>query len=171
MTVTPQRGIRDPQSGQSGFFHTDDGSLVIGQPHVEANWFPVNDHPLDKASYTVRMTVPEGLEVVVNGRLVDNRTRDGLTTWTWEAREPMAAYLATASVGQSAFNQYKAGRVSYLDAPDPDLVALVAEPRTGTGLAWSRAADSSDKRLTRTFTVPDDGAQLSFWLIRSTETK
>ncbi|MCU1515605.1 MAG: peptidase rane alanine aminopeptidase, partial [Pseudarthrobacter sp.] len=187
LTVTPQRGIRDgsrfttqvrydgvpetitDQSGQSGFFHTDDGSLVIGQPHVAATWFPVNDHPLDKASYTFRMTVPDGLEVVANGRLLDQRTRDGLTTWTWEAREPMASYLATASVGQWDFNEYQAGRINYVDALDPDLFDPVAEPRTGTNFAWSQAADSSYKRLTRTITVPAGGAQLSFWLTRETE--
>ncbi len=187
LTVTPQRGIRDgsrfitqvrydgvPETitelfGQSGFFHTDDGSLVIGQPHVAATWFPVNDHPLDKASYTFRITVPEGLEVVANGRLLDDRTRDGLTTWTWEAREPMASYLATASVGQWDLNQYRAGRINYLDALDPDLFDPVAEPRTGANFAWSQAVVSSYKRLTRTITVPDGGAQLSFWLTRDTE--
>jgi hypothetical protein len=187
LTVTPRRGIRDgrdfitqvlydgvpetitDQAGQSGFFHTDDGSLVIGEPHVAATWFPVNDHPLDKASYTFRITVPKGLEVVANGRLVDNRTRDGLTTWTWEAREPMASYLATASVGQWDFNEYEVGRIKYLDALDPDLFDPVAEPRTGTRFAWSQAADNSYKRLTRTITVPDGGAQLSFWLTRDTE--
>jgi hypothetical protein len=187
LTVSPQRGIRDGsdfitevlydgvpgtitnQFGQSGFFHTDDGSLVIGQPHVAATWFPVNDHPLDKASYTFRMTVPEGLEVVANGRLLDNRTRDGLTTWTWEAREPMASYLATASVGQWDFNQYQDGGINYLDALDPDLFDPVAEPRTGTNFAWSQAADNSYKRLTRTITVPGGGAKLSFWLARDTE--
>lgn len=187
LTVTPQRGIRDnsrfttevrydgvPETltdlfGQSGFFHTDDGSLVIGQPHVAATWFPVNDHPLDKASYTFRISVPEGLEVVANGRLVDNRTRDGLTTWTWEAREPMASYLATASVGQWDFSEYQVGRINYLDALDPDLFDPVAEPRTGTNFVWSQAADNSYKRLTRTIAVPAGGAQLSFWLARDTE--
>ncbi len=42
----------------SGFLHTDDGALVIGQPHVADTWFPVNDHPIDKASYTFEITVP-----------------------------------------------------------------------------------------------------------------
>ncbi len=187
LTITPREGIGDnsrfttqvrydgvPKTindpfGESGFFHTDDGSLVIGEPHVAATWFPVNDHPLDKASYTFRMTVPEGLEVVANGHLVDSQTRDGQTTWTWEAREPMASYLATASVGQWDFNKYQVGRINYLDALDPDLFAPVAEPRTGTNFAWSQAADSSYKRLTRTISVPDDGAQLSFWLARDIE--
>ena len=29
------------QFGRSGFLHTDDGALVVGQPHVAATWFPV----------------------------------------------------------------------------------------------------------------------------------
>ena len=41
--------IDDAELGCSGFIHTDDGALVVGQPHVAATWFPVNDHPLDKA--------------------------------------------------------------------------------------------------------------------------
>lgn len=188
LTVTPQRGIRkgshftaqvrydgipktiSDQYGQSGFFHTDDGSLIIGEPHVAATWFPVNDHPLDKAAYTFRITVPEGLEAVANGRLLGSRVQDGRTSWIWEAREPMASYLATASVGQWDFNQYQAGRVKYLDALDPDLFEPVAEPRTGTNFAWSQAANSSYERLTQTISVPAGGAQLSFWLSRDTET-
>ena len=56
-------------SSAPGFIHTDDGALVVGQPHVAATWFPVNDHPSDKAAYTFRVTVPEGLEAVANGAL------------------------------------------------------------------------------------------------------
>jgi aminopeptidase N len=116
LTITPKHFLRDdrlflttvrydgvPQTiedvfGVSGFFHTDDGSLVVGQPHVASTGFPVNDHPLDKAAYTFRMTVPEGLEVVANGRLVAETTRNGHTTWVSQQTEPMASYLATASV-------------------------------------------------------------------------
>ena len=43
----------DDAAGLSGFLHTDDGALVAGQPDVAATWYPVNDHPLDKASYTI----------------------------------------------------------------------------------------------------------------------
>lgn len=43
--------------------------LIIGEPDVASAWFPVNDHPADKASYTIKVTVPEGLEAVSNGRL------------------------------------------------------------------------------------------------------
>ena len=62
----------------SGFIHTDDGTLVAGQPHVAATWYPVNDHPLDKASYTFRITVPRGLQAVANGELEGVRHRGRL---------------------------------------------------------------------------------------------
>ena len=80
--------------GVSGFIHTDDGAIVIGEPHVAATWFPANDHPRDKASFTFQITVPAGLEAVANGVLLGTQTSGGWTTWTWDAVEPMATYLA-----------------------------------------------------------------------------
>ena len=61
--------LDEPALGQAGVFPTDDGALIVGQPHVADTWFPVNDHPLDKASYRFEVTVPRGLEVVANGCL------------------------------------------------------------------------------------------------------
>ena len=40
---------------------------VAGQPHGAATWYPVNDHPLDKATYTFRITVPAGCKAIANG--------------------------------------------------------------------------------------------------------
>jgi hypothetical protein len=187
LTVTPRRGIREGQHfstevayggtpeainaafGTSGFLHTDDGAVVAGQPHVAATWFPVNDHPRDKASYTFRISVPEGLEAVANGRLADTRTDDEWTAWTWEAEEPMASYLATVAVGEFDVDTYRSGQVRFSDALDPDLFGPLAAPQTGTALAWSQAADSSYKRLSTTISVPEAGARLSFSTYRLTE--
>jgi aminopeptidase N len=47
----------------SGFMATDDGAVVAGQPEVAAFWHPVNDHPIDRATYTFRVTVPDGVGV------------------------------------------------------------------------------------------------------------
>src|SRR5215213_2579063 len=80
-TVIQYQGVpqtlSDPQLGPSGFFHTDDGALVVGQPDVAATWFPVNDHPLDKSSYTFKITAPADLQVVANGVLQHERERRG----------------------------------------------------------------------------------------------
>ncbi|HEV7733474.1 MAG TPA: M1 family metallopeptidase [Candidatus Binatia bacterium] len=136
-TITPAVGLRQgraftvlidysgvPVSLEgAGFIHTDDGALVAGEPHVAASWFPVNDHPSDKASYTFEITVPEGLTAVANGILERQRTVDGWTTWTWKQREPMASYLATATIGAFDLRAYRVENVRFWDAVDPDLAA------------------------------------------------
>jgi hypothetical protein len=168
-TVVDYEGIPKPISRAEGFIHTDDGTLVIGEPHVAATWFPANDHPSDKAAYTFHITVPKGLEAVANGTLQSRRSSEGWTTWKWEAEEPMASYLATASVGEFDLRSYREDGIRYWDAIDPDLLAPVAEPRTGSRLAISHRSDTSYKRLARTISVPAGGAKLSFWVTRDTE--
>jgi hypothetical protein len=187
LIVTPRRGIRRgrpfttvvaydgvPQTiveelGISGFIHTDDGAVVAGQPHVAATWFPANDHPSDKAAYTFHVTVPEGLEAVANGILVDDETANGQTTWTWRAREPMASYLATATIGEFDLRAYEHGGIRFWDALDPNLFDPVGVPRTGDRYAISQSADSAYKRLSRVISVPATGAELSFSVARATE--
>ena len=154
--------------GQSGFLHTDDGTVVAGEPEVAALWFPVNDHPTDKARFTFRIKVPAGLEAIANGLLVDSRTFQGWTTWTWAAPEPMAPYLATATIGQFDVRAYTNNGIRYWDAVDPDLLTP-RRARTGQQFAFSQASQPSYKRLSRTIAVPPGGAQLSFWIARDTE--
>ncbi len=168
VTIVTYAGVPETLPDGSGFVHTDDGAVVIGQPDVAATWFPVNDHPIDKASFLFNVSVPEGLEAVANGVLLNQRTRGGSTTWTWWAKEPMAPYLATATMGEFDLRAYEEDGIRYWDALDPDLFA-VAQPLTGEQYALSQAADLSYKRLTRTISVPADGAELSFWVTRETE--
>jgi aminopeptidase N len=96
----PQEFVLPGTIARTGFMTTPDGANVVGQPEVAAAWFPVNDHPLDKATYDFEVTVPDGYEVVANGFLRDVDHGRGSTTWEWEAREPMASYLATIDIGQ-----------------------------------------------------------------------
>jgi Peptidase family M1 domain/Peptidase M1 N-terminal domain/Immune inhibitor A-like, MAM domain len=188
LTITPKKGIRDGRrfvveirydgipepvdefGGGSGFIATDDGALVAGQPHVAATWYPVNDHPSDKASYTFEITVPQGLEAVANGELEKRWTKQGWTTWLWDAKEPMASYLTTATIGEFAINAYKKKGIRFWDAVDPDLYEPPAAPRTGSQFAISQRAEPSYKRLQRTIAVPAGGADMTFWVTRDTET-
>jgi hypothetical protein len=188
LVVVPARGIRKgagittvvkydgvPQTidegdlGSSGFFHTDDGEIIAGQPHSAATWFPNNDHPSDKASYTFHITMPTGLDVLANGVLKDKQRRGALTRWTWDAREPMASYLATVTSGNYDVKDYKAAGIKYWDAIDSDLFTPFAEPRTGSQYAVSQTANDSYKRLSRTIDVPASGATVAFQLARDTE--
>jgi len=131
---------------EAGFIHTDDGALVAGQPEVAANWFPVNDHPLDKATYTISMTVPAGLEAIGNGTLVSHRTRRGHTTWKWDEPEAMASYLATASVGQYRLRSYRRGGVTFYDAIDPDLYRESTDPDDPSAPTFGAIIDRSFAR-------------------------
>jgi hypothetical protein len=101
---------------------------VLGEPDVAATWFPADDHPLDPASFDISITVPGGLEAVSNGVLRGSRTRNGRTTWHWQASEPMAPYLAMMAIGQFDPGGYQADGIRFRDAIDPDLFTTPAAP-------------------------------------------
>ena len=84
----------------TGWVIFDGGSYVLSEPDGAANFFPVNDHPLDKAVYTFRITVPKPFQVAANGVLTETIDNGGTTTFVWEERTLMASYLATVNIGQ-----------------------------------------------------------------------
>ncbi|WP_173924431.1 M1 family metallopeptidase [Agromyces sp. Marseille-P2726] len=111
----------DIEGALYGWVTTRDGAMVVSEPDGSATWFPVNDHPTDKSTYTFEITVPQGLVAVANGLpSADPTTAGGFTTWYWDAPDPMAAYLATASVGDYVVNEYVAANgTPIFDAVDP----------------------------------------------------
>ncbi len=91
--------------GIGGWQHYGDGVYVASEPTGAAAWYPVNDHPLDKASYTLRITVPEDYVVAANGILTETVERDGTLTYVWEAEQPMASYLVTVAIDEDFVRQ------------------------------------------------------------------
>ena len=129
---------------EAGFIHTDDGAIVAGQPEVAASWFPVNDHPIDKASYTFVVTAPAGLEVVANGRLLGRKRHGGTRTWLWHAPEPMASYLATIDIGEFDTRRYRTDDGLWMyDALDPDLFTEAVDPGDPASPTFGGIADGS----------------------------
>ena len=127
-----------------GWIHTDDGAVVVSEPEGSANWFPLNDHPTDKASFTFVVTVPAGLEAISNGRLVGRRTHGHRTTWVWDAPEPMAPYLATATIGQFDLRSYRTAQgLRMYDAVDPDLYDEPVDPQDPASPTFGEIADGS----------------------------
>jgi aminopeptidase N len=119
LVVTPAAGIRNGQRftvvvryagrpgllenktlGNGGWMRTADGAIALGQPESASTWYPVNDHPSDKATFRLAMTVPDGVEVLSNGVPGARETTDDLTTWHWSESSPMASYLSTVVIGQ-----------------------------------------------------------------------
>lgn len=84
----------------SGWWKGRDTIFIAGEPNGSLTWFPANAHPADKATYTLRLTVPTPYTVVANGTLSETTTTDGKTTSVWESRDPMASYLVTFHAGR-----------------------------------------------------------------------
>jgi len=111
--------ITDPDGSQEGWFTTDDGAFVVGEPIGSQGWFPNNNTPRDKATFEMRTTVPAGLTAVGNGSLVSTTTAGGQTTWYWREQHPMSTYLATSTLGLFDVRRGTApGGVQVFDAVD-----------------------------------------------------
>ncbi len=82
-----------------GWVDAGDITYVVAEPDAARTWFPANDHPSDKATFTFRIAVPEGLTVAANGTLAETIPGEGTTTFVWEMTHPMATYLATVVIG------------------------------------------------------------------------
>ena len=142
LVVTPRTGIRtgtsftivvayggtptvvtDPDFSIEGWVPTDDGAFVVGEPQGSPAWYPVNDNPRDKATYDFSVRVPAGLTVMANGVLQSHDTSGGRTTWVWRESDPMAPYLATATLGRFDLDVSTAGGVPSYVAVDPQLPA------------------------------------------------
>ncbi|MFC4114378.1 M1 family metallopeptidase [Nonomuraea zeae] len=76
-----------------------DGALALGEPEIAWWWYPSNDHPADKATFDITVTVPEGKQAISNGVLASQRTSRGRTTFHWLMDKPMATYLAMLYIG------------------------------------------------------------------------
>jgi aminopeptidase N len=140
LVVTPRSGIRngtsftvaveytgtpavvtDPDFSIEGWVPTDDGAFVVNEPQGSPAWYPVNDNPRDKATFDFSVSVPEGLTVMANGVLLSHATSNGRTTWVWRETDPMAPYLATATLGRFDLAISTAGGVPSYVAVDPQL--------------------------------------------------
>jgi aminopeptidase N len=75
-------------------------AFVVSEPSGASTFFPVNDHPTDKATYTIVVTAPDDQVVAASGLLVSEEPAgEGARTWTYEARDEMASYLLQIAIG------------------------------------------------------------------------
>ena len=111
--------VVDPDGSTEGWITTDDGAFVPGEPQGSPSWFPSNNSPADKASFTISITVPEGRVAIGNGVLQSRVVTGGEETFVWRQSEPMAPYLATATNGRFDLEVGSIGGLPYYEAIDP----------------------------------------------------
>ncbi|WP_299924253.1 M1 family metallopeptidase [uncultured Nocardioides sp.] len=99
------RPARHSYAGERNWLASKHEVITMNEPHMAPWWFPANDHPLDKAVVDVKVRVPNGREVVSNGKLRDREVGRTSTQWHWRADEPMVPYLAFFAAGDFAIEK------------------------------------------------------------------
>jgi len=115
-TVVSYSGVPEPKLEESigfenGWIESDAGAFVLSEPDGASTFFPGNDHPSDKATYSFRLTVPKPLVAVANGVMTGRSEEGDTATYEWEARDPMATYLVQVAVGEFVIQEGTAGDV------------------------------------------------------------
>ena len=120
--------IAESSIGTIGWIDGPNGSHVVSEPNGAPTWFPANDHPLDKSTFTFQISVPDEWQVAANGILTGTRATGAGTEYTWEASDPMAPYLATVAIGKFEFVE-EAGPngLPIRSAYPPDLVGVAKQ--------------------------------------------
>jgi aminopeptidase N len=125
ITVRHTSDPRPVKNRDGGWVRTKDGLAMANQADAAHLVFPCNDHPSDKADYTIHITAPKGYTAVANGLPVGSvrparaaqaaqaarsprspQSAQGAqaaksTTWTYRTAHPVATELVQVSVGRS----------------------------------------------------------------------
>lgn len=97
--------IRNPNAPDDptlalGWISYRNATYVVSQPVGASTFFPANDEPADKATFTIAVTVPAPYAGIANGVLTSARDFGNERRFVWEMRQPMAAWLATVHVNR-----------------------------------------------------------------------
>jgi aminopeptidase N len=126
----------------TAFFITPDGSATAGQPDGAHVFLPSNDHPRDKATFTIRFDVPAGETALANGVQILKRTSRGRTHYVFLQRQPMATELVQLAVGRYAtIDRGRHDGIIVRDGIAPSLAGLLADklPTETDHLDWMKA--------------------------------
>jgi len=81
-------------------------------------WFPCKDHQSDEpdSGATITITVPDTLIAVANGRLIENKSENGLSSRKWEVKNPINNYNIIPYIGKyTTWHEDYAGEKGKLD--------------------------------------------------------
>jgi len=93
-------GVNWYSSGGTPVIHT------FAQPYGARVWWPCNDRPDDKARVSLRVTVPEDLDVAANGREISRTVNgDGTATNDWSSEYPVPTYLVVMHVSDFVYSE------------------------------------------------------------------
>lgn len=99
-TTAPLAGMHFSMPADNGLDHPPH-VFTQGEAERARFWFPCNDHPSDRATHTLRATVPRTWMTVAAGEWMDRELQDGglEAVDTWVLDEEMPPYLFTFVAG------------------------------------------------------------------------
>ena len=84
-----------------GWFNFGTSAMAAGQPDGASAWYPVNEHPTDKAAYRVTISTSSDYTAIANGVLAGRTDNDdGTTTWVYESAYPQASSATSLVIGK-----------------------------------------------------------------------
>lgn len=96
----PVPDVAVPLEGGVGWLAEKGEVYVLSEPSGAASFLPVNDHPLDKATYSFRLRVPKHYVAVANGLFESEAPAGGKLEFRFRSDDPIASYLVTICVGK-----------------------------------------------------------------------
>lgn len=124
-------------AGESNWLADKHEAVAMNEPHMSPWWFPGNDHPQDKATFKINITVPKGQQAIANGNLIGKRKAGDSVTWKWVATEPMTTYLAFFGAGKFAIDTSTVDGLTMVNAVSKQLSPGQQE----AGLKWLGRTD------------------------------
>jgi hypothetical protein len=120
----------------TGWIEWADGYIgAVSQPDGGMVWFPSNNHPSDKATYTYRITVDAPKIALATGILQEVIAADENTnTYVWEMAEPMATQVTGVMIGEFDLVESQSPDgvpIRNYFTPDLDPTIIASYDRTG----------------------------------------
>ncbi|MGW4089435.1 M1 family metallopeptidase [Nocardia sp. NPDC004750] len=108
--------------GEGWTFAPSGGAFVAGEPHSATTWYPLNDTPLDKATFSLNATVPAEWEVISNGVRIEDVVRGDKRTVRWFNAKPVVGYLTTVAIDKFDYlEQRRANGIPLISAFAPNV--------------------------------------------------
>ncbi|KIA66291.1 M1 family metallopeptidase [Nocardia vulneris] len=114
-------GTAENTEGDGWTYAPSGGAFAAGEPHSASTWYPLNDTPLDKATFALHATVPAEWEVVSNGLRTQDAVQGDRRTVGWAVNQPVVGYLTTVAIDKFSFlEQRRANGTPLISAFAPE---------------------------------------------------
>ncbi|GAB2984449.1 M1 family metallopeptidase [Nocardioides montaniterrae] len=122
---------RPTYAGESNWLADGSEVVAMNEPHMAPWWFPSNDHPADKATFSIAITTDAGKQVLGNGVQVSRTVSGAQATTRWRMDQPMATYLAFFAVGDFAVRRTRS-------ASGIPVITAVSRHLGGDAFTWAQ---------------------------------